>query len=247
MIIKSPIQQLSCEHASAPIMHPLKIKDGSNMVGDLSSDALTHVHGNHLMGVKSSIQQLPYMHMSAPNRSSFEFEDACDMGGDIMHSRTFPQEHAKYYMTSKSPIQQLSHVQTSAPHMCPREIKDDGRTHSLPHVKYGPYTCPRCKKVFSISQTFAAHMLSHYKHESSDQKKKRLAAKYKRKNLRLVHQHGGITMLPMSSRNKMKPHMKDDMVDIVVPIKIQEEQKDLEATTSNVHVNSMIKEEPITI
>ena len=107
--------------------------------------------------------------------------------------------------------------------MCPREIKDDGRTHSLPHVKYGPYTCPRCKKVFSISQTFAAHMLTHYKHESSDQKKKRLAAKYKRKNLRLVHQHGGITMLPMSLRSKMKPQMKDDMVDIVFPIKIQEE------------------------
>ena len=247
MIIKSPIQQLSCEHASAPIMHPLKIEDGSNMVGDLSSDALTHVHGNHLMGVKSSIQQLPYMHMSAPNTSSFEFEHAYDMGGDIMHSRTFPRKHAKYYMTSKSPIQQLSHVQTSAPHMCPREIKDDGRTHSLPHVKYGPYTCPRCEKVFSISQTFAAHMLTHYKHESSDQRKKRLAAKYKRKNLRLVHQHGGITMLPMSSRSKMKPHMKDDMVDIVVPIKIQEERKDLEATTSNVRVNSMIKEEPITI
>ena len=114
MIIKSPIQQLSCEHASVPIMHPLKIEDGSNMVGDLSSDALTHVHGNHLMGVKSSIQQLPYMHMSAPNTSSFEFEHAYDMGGDIMHSSQFPQEHAKHYMTSKSPIQQLSHVH----HIC---------------------------------------------------------------------------------------------------------------------------------
>ena len=117
----------------------------------------------------------------------------------------------------------MSHVQTSAPHMCPREIKDDGRTHSLPHIKYGPYTCPRCEKVFSISQTFAAHMLTHYKHMSNDQKKKRLTAKYKRKNLRLVHQHGGITMLPMSLRSKMKPQMKDDMVDIVFPIKIQEE------------------------
>ena len=121
MIIKSPFQQMSYEHASAPIMHPLKIEDGSNMVGDLSLDALTHVHGNHLMGVKSSIQQLPYMHMSVPNMSSFEFEDACDMGGDIMHSRTFPQKHAKYYMTLKSPIQQLSHVQTSSPYMCPQE------------------------------------------------------------------------------------------------------------------------------
>ena len=123
MIIKSPFQQMSYEHASAPIMHPLKIDDGSNMVGDLSSDALTHVHGNHSLGVKSSIQQLPYIHMSAPNTSSSEFEHAYDMGGDIMHSRIFPQNHAKYYMTSKSPIQQLSHVQTSAPHKCPREKK----------------------------------------------------------------------------------------------------------------------------
>ena len=45
----------------------------------------------------------------------------------------------------------------------------------------------------------------------------------------------------------MKPYIKEDMVDNVVPIKIQEERKDLEATTSNVRVNSMIKEEPITI
>ena len=105
MIIKSPIQQLPCEHVSAPIMRPLKIEDGSNMVGDLSSDVLTHVHGNHLLGVKSSIQQLPFMHMSAPNTSSFEFEHAYDMGRDIMHSSKFPQEHAKHYMTSKSHIQ----------------------------------------------------------------------------------------------------------------------------------------------
>ncbi|XP_062083386.1 uncharacterized protein LOC133789609 [Humulus lupulus] len=54
----------------------------------------------------------------------------------------------------------------------------DGRTHSLPYRKYGPYTCPKCKKVFKTSQLFAAHMGSHYKYESKAQRKRRLLAKY---------------------------------------------------------------------
>uniref|UniRef100_A0A803PX49 C2H2-type domain-containing protein n=1 Tax=Cannabis sativa TaxID=3483 RepID=A0A803PX49_CANSA len=54
----------------------------------------------------------------------------------------------------------------------------DGRTHSLPYKKYGPYTCPKCKRVFTTSQHFAAHMGSHYKYETKAQRKKRLLAKY---------------------------------------------------------------------
>ncbi|KAJ8770881.1 hypothetical protein K2173_021796 [Erythroxylum novogranatense] len=69
----------------------------------------------------------------------------------------------------------------------------DGKTHSLPHLKYGPYTCPRCKNKFQTSQLFAAHMLSHYKNETIDERKRRLIAKYKRKNLQLCDLRRGTT------------------------------------------------------
>ncbi|XP_010519719.1 PREDICTED: uncharacterized protein LOC104799082 [Tarenaya hassleriana] len=58
----------------------------------------------------------------------------------------------------------------------------DGRTHSLPYEKYGPYTCPKCNNVSDTSQKFAAHMVSvHYKNETSEEKRKRLRARYKKR------------------------------------------------------------------
>lgn len=72
----------------------------------------------------------------------------------------------------------------------------DGRTHSLPCKKYGPYTCPRCRGVFSTSQSFAAHMGSHYKYETASERKRRKEAKYGKKSLRLVHSRDGLTLLP---------------------------------------------------
>ncbi|XP_010536019.1 PREDICTED: uncharacterized protein LOC104811119 [Tarenaya hassleriana] len=57
----------------------------------------------------------------------------------------------------------------------------DGRTHSLPYAKYGPYTCPKCNTLFDTSQKFAAHMVSvHYKNETGKEKRKRLRARYKK-------------------------------------------------------------------
>ncbi|EOA22214.1 hypothetical protein CARUB_v10002800mg [Capsella rubella] len=58
----------------------------------------------------------------------------------------------------------------------------DGRTHSLPYKKYGPYTCPKCNNVFDTSQKFAAHMSSvHYKNETIDEKFKRYKARNKKR------------------------------------------------------------------
>lgn len=76
------------------------------------------------------------------------------------------------------------------------EIEGDGRTHSLPCKKYGPYKCPRCLRVFDTSQFFAAHMGSHYRSESTAERRRRQAAKYRKKNLRLVHSSDGLTVLP---------------------------------------------------
>ena len=89
------------------------------------------------------------------------------------------------------------------------EIEGDGRTHSLPCKKYGPYTCPKCKGVFKTSQFFAAHMVSaHYKTETKDERRKRLAAKYKGKKLRLVQSSGGLTVVPESFIAPRKRHAK---------------------------------------
>ncbi|XP_006281471.2 soluble scavenger receptor cysteine-rich domain-containing protein SSC5D [Capsella rubella] len=58
---------------------------------------------------------------------------------------------------------------------------DDGRTHSIPCEKNGPYTCPKCNCVFNTSQKFAAHMLSHYKSETNEEKDRRLRARNRKK------------------------------------------------------------------
>lgn len=58
----------------------------------------------------------------------------------------------------------------------------DGRTHSLPYEKYGPYTCPKCENVFDSSQKFAAHVSSsHYKNETLQEKAQRYRARNKRR------------------------------------------------------------------
>ncbi|CAH8278659.1 unnamed protein product [Arabidopsis lyrata] len=57
----------------------------------------------------------------------------------------------------------------------------DGRTHSLPYKKFGPYTCPKCNGVLDTSQKFAAHMLSHYNSETNKERDQRLRARNKKR------------------------------------------------------------------
>lgn len=67
----------------------------------------------------------------------------------------------------------------------------DGRTHSLPYEKYGPYTCPKCNGVFDTSQKFAAHMSNHYKNETNNEREKRFRARNKNKFRKLNREiHG---------------------------------------------------------
>ncbi|KAL9280320.1 putative transcription factor C2H2 family [Arabidopsis thaliana] len=73
-----------------------------------------------------------------------------------------------------------------------KDIEYDGRTHSLPYEKYGPYTCPKCNSVFDTSQKFAAHISTmHYKNESMEEKFKRYNARNKkrlRKRNQMIHE-----------------------------------------------------------
>ncbi|RYQ95262.1 hypothetical protein Ahy_B08g090333 [Arachis hypogaea] len=59
---------------------------------------------------------------------------------------------------------------------------EDGRIQSLPYKKNRPYTCSKCMAVFETSQNFAAHISSHYKHESRAERMKRQMAKMMRRS-----------------------------------------------------------------
>ncbi|WJX56936.1 hypothetical protein P8452_42546 [Trifolium repens] len=48
-----------------------------------------------------------------------------------------------------------------------------GRIYSLPHLKYGPYTCSKCLQVVPTSQKFANHVTEHYKLDREEEEKKR--------------------------------------------------------------------------
>lgn len=87
-----------------------------------------------------------------------------------------------------------------------KKTKYDGRTHSLPHNKNGPYTCPKCNKVFTTSQIYAAHVSSgHYRFETPEQRAERLAARYPKGNtLQPVYTSEGLSMMPVSSSAKKK-------------------------------------------
>ncbi|KAH9624247.1 hypothetical protein KSS87_016050 [Heliosperma pusillum] len=69
---------------------------------------------------------------------------------------------------------------------------------SRPNVKYGPYTCPKCRVVFHNGHIFAAHAKEHYKNESRVEKKTRRQGKFKSKDLQIVRCGTGITVMPRS-------------------------------------------------
>ncbi|KAF8046804.1 hypothetical protein N665_3408s0001 [Sinapis alba] len=74
-----------------------------------------------------------------------------------------------------------------------KDVQYDGRTHSLPYEKYGPYTCPKCNGVFDTSQKFAAHMSSHYKNETNKERDERYRARIKNKYRKLSNNIHGVS------------------------------------------------------
>ncbi|KAF3596774.1 hypothetical protein DY000_02020656 [Brassica cretica] len=92
----------------------------------------------------------------------------------------------------KSPKPNKSHDYNSDEDGRSEDVQYDGRTHSLPYEKYGPYTCPKCNSVFNTSQKFAAHMSSHYKNETKKERDEWYRARIKKKYHKLSNNiHGG--------------------------------------------------------
>lgn len=78
----------------------------------------------------------------------------------------------------------------------------DCQIRSVPYKKNGPYTCPRCNRVFPTSQSFAAHASSHYKDETKDEKEKRMSSKIRKRNHRPQMVNNELTVVPVSSQDQ---------------------------------------------
>ncbi|KAL2344613.1 hypothetical protein Fmac_005898 [Flemingia macrophylla] len=92
----------------------------------------------------------------------------------------------------REPINEFENVRHKG-----KDKNHDSRIHSYPYKKNGPYRCSKCGSEFYTSQKFAAHVSwSHYKYETINERKKRLMAKVKRRNLRLQHVNNALTIAP---------------------------------------------------
>ncbi|KAG7551588.1 Zinc finger C2H2-type [Arabidopsis thaliana x Arabidopsis arenosa] len=108
-----------------------------------------------------------------------------------------PKHHPHQYVSYRQPVKKhcgpTKHFEETFDDFDSKENGEyDGRTHSLPYKKYGPYTCPKCNRVFDTSQKFAAHISSmHYKNETIEEKFKRYNARNKKRSRRtnqLIHE-----------------------------------------------------------
>ncbi|XP_027189954.1 uncharacterized protein [Cicer arietinum] len=104
----------------------------------------------------------------------------------------------------------------------------DGRIHSLPHKKYGPYTCSECYEVFATSQKFACHVTSsHYKGESEEQRKKRYMSRVRnRSNLQIQKVDDGITVVAAAAAINDDQTIAVDPTPLPIPIKVKSEPQD---------------------
>ncbi|KAL4273682.1 hypothetical protein GQ457_13G024890 [Hibiscus cannabinus] len=84
-------------------------------------------------------------------------------------------------------------------------LGSDGRIHSLGGCPPGIYRCPKCSTTCYSPQLFAAHVQSaHYTQEDEEDRRKRMAARWRRRNLRLRRSSHGPTAVPVSSRGVAK-------------------------------------------
>lgn len=109
----------------------------------------------------------------------------------------------KAHVQDKNPGKNPNNIQNPNPEEN-QDVEYDGRIHSHPCKKYGPYKCSKCNGAFGTSEAFAAHMRSHYKYETRAERKRRLSARLKKRNLRLVHSTEGLTMMPQPSNEQMR-------------------------------------------
>jgi|UniRef100_B9GYK7 hypothetical protein len=175
------------------------------MINFMNLDHLNHSHGNNdgvvLNPEPLSVYAPPGISRAQnPNLNLGQNHNLETSQLDIDQVRINPRDEARDIPNNQSSTSSEDEEEMGL---------NDGVTHSLPHQKYGPYICPRCKKICETSQTFAAHMLTHYRVENKEQRKRRLAAKNKKKNLHQIHSRGnGLTISPAGTENLQEVHSR---------------------------------------
>jgi len=149
----------------------------------------TNDFGSHAPGIIKSMQMLEAqfgnLHASSPSPSP----DL--LGSSSSNSQQPPSGANNIVATNSDEVHGSNNINMKRKK---EEVVDDGRIHSLPHNKHGPYTCSKCNKMITTSQKFAAHVASHYKAESEEERKKRYMSKFrKRPDLRFQKLNDGTT------------------------------------------------------
>ncbi|KAJ6944647.1 zinc finger family protein [Populus alba x Populus x berolinensis] len=170
------------------------------MINFMNLDHLNHSHGNNDEAVLNPEPLSAYAspgisRAQNPNLNLGQNHNLETSQLDIDQVRINPRDEARDIPNNQSSASSEDEEEMSL---------NDGLTRSLPHQKYGPYICPRCKKICETSQTFAAHMLTHYRVENKEQRKRRQTAKNNKKNLHQIHSRGnGLTISPVCTKSKV--------------------------------------------
>ena len=179
-----------------------------------TSSADSNNFGSHAPGIIKSIHMLETqfgnLHASPPSSDNNNMNDVINnnkmmlntssvyahpslLGGSSSNSQHPPSEANNIVATNGDEVRASNSTNMKRKK---EDILDDGRIHSLPHNKHGPYTCSECNKVIATSQKFAAHVSSHYKTESEKERRKRYLSRIrKRPDLQIQKLDDGTTTL----------------------------------------------------
>ncbi|XP_024633575.1 probable serine/threonine-protein kinase DDB_G0271402 [Medicago truncatula] len=184
-----------------------KINTHSSFNSDSSSSAGINNFGSHAPGIKKAMQILEaqFGHLQT-STSSININDdiinnnnktANNNNNKMMKMNTSTtSSHLDLHVGLSSQLQELPSQTINLFVTDVRDINkndkrkkkksneniDDGKIHSLPHEKHGPYPCSQCNKIFETSQKFANHVSSsHYKFESEEDRKKRYNSRIRKR------------------------------------------------------------------
>src|SRR4051812_49013383 len=188
-------RMMRCFYVPSPFK---RIRSNLLSNNNYSSSTSTNTFTSHAPGIMKSMQMLEVQFGSLyASSSNNNIEDVINVNNLMMNAST-----DSYHLDHRGRLS--SHSQGLLSHQINFDVArdddirvgneknrkrknssenfDDGRIHSLPFKKYGPYTCPKCYEVFNTSQKFASHVMSsHYKFASEEEKKKRHISKIQKR------------------------------------------------------------------
>ncbi|CAK8574410.1 unnamed protein product [Lathyrus sativus] len=169
--------------------HPLPLESNMN------TDHIEWVYGSHAPGIRKAMKILEaqFSHSNASSSSSVHNnEDVINIYNNNMMMNIYNDVYRPNLLVARSSQSHEPSLDQAVVafadgddyvgvHFKKKNL-NDGRIHSLPHKKYGPYTCPKCYQVLATSQKFASHVTSnHYKFDSAEERRKRYMFRARKK------------------------------------------------------------------